>query len=67
MNAMRAWSIRDVVIYTHRKWIWILKNHSHTFAQMIDVNVSVNILLAKLYFAGDPTAFYKIIHTVERF
>ena len=51
----------------HREWIRFLEHHANPFAQVIYVNVVINIHAVKLNLSGDFAALYQIIHAVEGF
>ena len=63
---MRSRSVSNIIINTHREWIWFLEYHSDSFSQDIYVHSFKNILSVQKDFAVNPASFYQIIHTVDR-
>ena len=63
-DSMSTRSISNVIVNTHRKWIWLLKYHSDTFSKQIDIHLSVNIFSIQQNLSINPASFYQIIHTI---
>ena len=62
---MCSWSISNVVINAHWKWIWLLENHSDSFSEQIDIHSFEDILSVKKNFPVNTTSLHKVIHTVD--
>ena len=63
---MRSRSKRNIIVNAHRKRIRLLKYHSDTLSQKINVHPFKNILSVQRNFAFYTAALYKIIHSVDR-
>ena len=64
---MNPRTIGDIIINRHRKRIRTLEHHADPFAQMNDIHVRVeNILAVQQYFAFDPDTFDQVVHPVQR-
>lgn len=63
---MRARTVCDIIINRHRERIWLLKDHSHTLSEQVDIHVSINVLVVQQHLSRDAAALYQIVHPVQR-
>ena len=67
-HAVCARAERDILINAHRKRIRLLKHHSHTAAQGVDVGQAAeNILSVKQHLSLHTAVLHQIGHAVQRF
>ena len=64
---MGAGAVGDVVVHAHGEGVGLLEHHAHPLAQLVDVDVAVDILPVQKDFPGDLAAFHQVVHPVEGF
>ena len=62
---MGAGAIGDVVVHAHGEGVGLLEHHAHPLAQLVDVDVAVDVLPVQKDFAGDFAALHQVVHAVE--
>ena len=61
-------SIRDIVINTHWKWIWLLEYHTDSFSKNRGIHpLTIDVLIVKLQLAGDSNIIDQVVHSIDRF
>ena len=64
---MCSWSVSNIVINAHRKWIRFLEYHPNSFTEQVYINIFVNVFAIKKELSVNAASFYKVIHTVDGF
>ena len=64
-DAVRSGAIGHVVVDAHRERIGLLKDHAHALAQMVHVDLSIDIFAVHADVALDAAALHQIVHPVQ--
>ena len=67
VSAVGSWTVGDVVVDTHRKWIRLLKDHAHSFAENVRIHFAVNVFAVQADVARDFATFHEIVHAIQGF
>ena len=66
-DSMYSRTLCDIVIDTHRKWIRLLKDHAHSFAENVRIHFAVNVFAVQADVARDFATFHEIVHAIQGF
>lgn len=67
VDTYRSRSVCHIVVYTHRKGIWLLKNHTHVATKLVDIYFIVNVHVSDKKLPLDFAPVDKVVHTIEAF
>ena len=66
-DTMNARAIGNVVIDTHREWVWLLEHHANPLAEHIDIEVSViDVFPVQQNLSFNAAPLDQVIHAVQR-
>ena len=63
----KRFSIGNIVINAHWKWVWFLKHHSYPLTEQVHIHSFEDILSVQKDITIDAASFHQIIHSVQTF